>query len=117
MVRWPPYTMATCAKSSECRHAALLCRGSRNIVRIHYLTLVPLVARLSQLGEAERVGPSTLGAAQGANGSLPTAVSTGLVERLFASSKDVWAQGGTVNTQLQISLPSPSNDVGFNLLV
>jgi hypothetical protein len=25
--------MATCAKSSECRHAGLLCRGSRNIVR------------------------------------------------------------------------------------
>jgi len=24
--------MATCAKSSECRHAGLLCRGGRNIV-------------------------------------------------------------------------------------
>src|SRR4029077_15835907 len=32
MVGWPPYTMATCAKSSECRHAGLLCRGGRNIV-------------------------------------------------------------------------------------
>ena len=31
--QWPPYTMATCAKSSERRHAGVLGRGSRNIVR------------------------------------------------------------------------------------
>src|SRR6266446_4141931 len=43
MVRWPPYTMATCAKSSECRQSGPLCKGSRNIVRTNpYLTLVPL---------------------------------------------------------------------------
>src|SRR5437588_11552723 len=29
MVRWPPYTMGTCAKSTERRQSGLLCEGSR----------------------------------------------------------------------------------------